>query len=244
MKLVVDIGNSFIKFAVFSQNEMVVTKSQKQFDEKLMNAILEAYPGLQSAIVSNVRNDKILFLSKYTEKINIIQFSHTTPIPIKNSYKTPETLGKDRLAAAIGAHDMYPGENLLIIDAGTSITYDMVNLEGEYLGGSISPGIKMRFDALHTFTGKLPLIKPVWDKDIEMIGNTTEDAILSGVQFAVLREMEGMIEAYKQKFMRLKILLTGGDHIYFDKYLKNNIFAAPNLVLTGLKKILDFNEEA
>jgi len=243
MKLVVDIGNTLVKYAIFQQEDIIHIKSLKNFDEVFLSEIHSSFPLLKSAIISSVRNDDLSFLQRASGHLKIFEFNNQTAIPIRNRYRTPETLGKDRLAGAVGAFNLYPENDLLIIDAGTSITYDVVTKNGDYLGGGISPGIQMRYKALHTFTGKLPLVKPQLSKEIDMIGSTTENAILSGVQFAILREVEGMISAYQQKFTQLQILITGGDYKYFDKYLKNNIFAAPNLVLLGLKKILDFNEE-
>jgi len=243
MKLVIDIGNTLTKYAVFLQDDIVRIESRKNFDTSFVSELLENFPQLSSAIFCSVRNVDMQSFGQFKRHLNILEFDNNIKIPIKNNYKTPDTLGKDRLAGAVGAYFLYPNKNLLIIDAGTSITYDIVTDKGEYLGGGISPGIQMRFEALHTLTGKLPLIKPDWEKEINVIGNTTENAILSGVQYAVLCEVDGMISAYQQKFSQLQVVITGGDYIYFDKYLKNNIFAAPNLVLSGLKKILDFNEE-
>lgn len=242
MKLVIDIGNTLIKFAVFKHNEIIAIEHAHSFDVNNFEQILNQYPDISCGIVSNVRDEKLNFLFD-NQQLQLISFDHNTPIPIENNYKTPETLGKDRIAAAVGAFSLLNNTNILIIDAGTCVTYDMLTAKGVYLGGGISPGISMRLKALHNFTGKLPLIKARWDKEISLIGNNTETSILSGAQHAILCEVDGMIDQYKQQFSDLTIMVTGGDHKYFDKYLKNNIFAAPNLVLKGLKKILDFNED-
>lgn len=154
---------------------------------------------------------------------------------------TPETLGKDRLAAVIAASNIFPGSDLLVIDAGTAITYDFINKDREYHGGSISPGINMRFKALNTFTGRLPLIDP--EPFDQLIGLNTHEAILSGVMNGARYEMNGIIEDYQLKFPHLKTILTGGDAIYFDKKLKSNIFVSSNLVILGLKLILKYNFE-
>jgi type III pantothenate kinase len=180
-----------------------------------------------------------LFLA---QKFRFVMLGSKTQLPFKNLYATPETLGNDRVAAVAGAQSLFPGRDVLVIDAGTSITYDLLTAKGEYRGGGISPGLQMRFDALHTLTSKLPLIKAEREKEIILIGNSTKTAILSGIQNGVLQEVDGIIECYKADFPGIKTLICGGDNKYFDKYLKNNIFAAPNLVLQGLMKILQFNE--
>jgi type III pantothenate kinase len=243
MKLAVDIGNSLVKIAVFNRDELIETKIIESFNQEVFLGLLAAFSGISSAIISDVRSSNLSFLEAFKQQIHLIKFDESTNLPIKNLYKTPATLGKDRLAGVIGAADMFSSGSILVIDAGTSITYDFINENREYLGGGISPGISMRFKALNTFTGKLPLVKPEWEKEISLIGESTETSILSGVQYAVLREVDGMINHYNQQFEKLNVVITGGDYKYFDKYLKNNIFAAPNLVLSGLKKILDFNEK-
>ncbi len=243
MKLVVDIGNTLVKFAVFKQNEIVALEYLKTIGATDLEEIIKSYPELTSGIVSTVRDESLNFFHDFSQQVRFIEFDFQTKLPVKNLYMSPKTLGKDRIASTVGAWELFKNTNILIIDVGTSITYDLLTAKGEYLGGGISPGIEMRFKALHTFTDKLPLVQPEWDNATPLIGNTTESSILSGVQHAVLCEVDGMIDQYKQQFSELKIIVTGGDHKYFDKYLKNNIFAAPNLVLTGLKKILDFNED-
>jgi len=150
-------------------------------------------------------------------------------------------LGKDRVAAAAAATTIFPGENVLVIDAGTSITYDLITKNGTYLGGGISPGIMMRFKALNTFTGKLPLITEI--DDAPLIGNDTPSSIKSGVLNGVLAEVNGIIDSYSNRFDTLKIIISGGDYKYFDKKLKNSIFATPNIVMQGLLEILKINED-
>jgi type III pantothenate kinase len=219
--------------------EMVVCH---EINVPLLKKTFEKYPAVRSAILSAVKDypeeaDAFLKQNTYFLKLD----SHT-PLPVKILYKTPRKLGKDRIALAVAAYATFPGENVLVIDAGTTITYDVVNNKGEYLGGAISPGIRMRLKALHTFTGKLPLIEEP-DTIPDWVGNDTRSAILSGVLNGVLAETEGFIQSYQARFPQLKIVLSGGDEKYFDKRLKNNIFALPNFVITGLKEILDYNEE-
>jgi type III pantothenate kinase len=166
--------------------------------------------------------------------------SEKTPLPIINSYKTPLTLGKDRLAAVAGASVLYPEKDILVFDAGTCLTIDFINSDKEYIGGRISPGIEMRYNALHTFTDKLPLIKS--KKNTLVIGNDTKTSIICGVQQGILAEVKAIISDYKSQNTDTVFVFTGGDSFYFEKELKNSIFANPNLVLIGLNEILDYNE--
>ncbi len=159
----------------------------------------------------------------------------------ENCYKTPETLGKDRIAAAVGGFDLYPDTNLLIIDAGTAITYDIVNDKHQFLGGNISPGIEMRFKALHQFTGKLPLVKQ--QNFGKLYGTSTEEAIRAGVQNGVVFEIDKAIDTFKEFYKNLKVIITGGDAEFFDKKLKNSFFVNFNLTALGLNRILEYNGE-
>ncbi len=244
MELVIDAGNTYVKTAVFDGPNIIELNKTTDFTLSMARQLLEKHKLIHSAILSSVRKntDELeVFLQQQTR---FLRFDTRTPLPFKNQYASPETLGKDRIAATAGALELFPGKNVMVIDAGTCITYDMLTAAGEYLGGGISPGIRMRFDALHTFTGNLPLVKTTGEGRSELIGNTTEKSILSGVQNGVLQEVDGIIDQYKTQFPGLQIVVCGGDNKYFDKYLKNNIFAAPNLVLRGLAKILHFNEIA
>ncbi|MGE5423944.1 MAG: type III pantothenate kinase, partial [Syntrophothermus sp.] len=152
---------------------------------------------------------------------------------------TPDTLGRDRIAAATGGQSLFPGHDVLVINAGTCITYDFVTGNREYAGGSISPGMMMRFRALHTFTGKLPLLSP--DETEILTGNSTESSIQSGVMEGITAEMEGITGKYRSLYPELKVVLSGGDLNYFVNRLKINIFAFPNIVIQGLHQILKFN---
>ncbi len=242
MKLVIDSGNTLVKLAVFNGSQIVELLKTPDLSIQTIAQLLDKYKNINSAIFSSVRENTQELENFLDQKVHFISLDGKTLLPYKNNYTTPETLGKDRIAAVAGAQNLFPTNNVLVIDAGTSITYDLLTSDGEYMGGGISPGMQMRFDALNTFTSKLPLIKAEYDKDITLIGNSTSKAILSGVQNGVLQEVDGIIEEYKADFSSLKIVICGGDNKYFDKYLKNNIFAAPNLVLQGLIKILQFNE--
>jgi len=243
MKLVIDIGNTLTKIAVFNKSDIIDFISADIISKRSIKQLLDKYPEINTGIIASVREFDPDFLHSINSKIKFIRLNEATPLPFTNNYNTPSSLGYDRVAAVAGASGFFPGNDILIINSGTCITYDLITSENEYLGGSISPGIQMRFVALHTFTGKLPLIKPDLDTKIEIIGNDTERSILSGVLNGVLHEVDGIIDRYKLQFPDLKIIVSGGDYKYFDKYLKNNIFATPNIVLTGLNRIHDFNEK-
>ena len=242
MKLVIDIGNTLTKLAVFDKDEIISSQTAENVSKQLLSSLFAEFPKINTAIISSVKNLDDWVINYLSNLVKLVVLDHNIQLPYTNKYETQTTLGRDRIAAVAGAIILLPYENTLVIDAGTCITYDVVTAEKIYLGGGISPGIKMRFEAMHTFTGKLPLIEPEQNHHIELIGNTTKDSILSGVQNGVLEEVDGIINSYKNQFSGLKVIVTGGNYKYFDKYLKNNIFAAPNLVLIGLKKILDFNE--
>lgn len=235
----IDIGNTLIKLAAFTNSEMVhfelLEKSKiSRITEFIKDRKIEY--GILSS-VAEVPEDELTFLKEHLKKF--IYLDHRTLIPVENLYDTKETLGKDRLAAIIGANFLYPEENLLVIDAGSAITYDFINSKGQFLGGNISPGIQMRYKALHTFTKRLPLIEP--SVEIPLFGKNTTDAIRVGVQMGVIYEIDGTIDDYKALYPDLKVLLTGGDNKYFDNKLKNSIFVVSNLVLIGLNRILTFN---
>ena len=172
---------------------------------------------------------------------NFVFLDETVSLPIKVQYKTPKTLGKDRLAAAVGANYLQPEKDLLVIDAGTAITYELIDASGSYLGGNISPGMTTRFRALNLFTEKLPLV--VEQEYIPLVGTDTETAIQAGVVNGIVCEMDGYIEMLRLKYPNLLVFLTGGHSFYFERRLKNSIFADINLVLTGLNRILEYNVE-
>ena len=216
-----------------------------RIDVEQLKSTLHNYPQITSSILSSVaHHDHQLneFLMQYGV---FIELTHNTPVPFKNKYGTPHTLGKDRIAIAAAAVQLYPGENVLIIDTGTSITFDIITANREYLGGSISPGLNMRFKALHNFTHRLPLINaPDPEANIKLIGDSTESSILTGVVNGLKAEVENTINQYNKLFSSLKIIISGGDYKYFERLVKSNIFAAPNIVVRGLKNILDYNENS
>lgn len=240
MKLIIDFGNTFTKLAVFRQDFIVKQFQYKDLIVSDISAIVDKYPQIRAVIVSAVINYPEEIKQFLIERFDFIELEVNTPIPIINKYKSPETLGKDRIAAVVAAAELYPNKNVLVIDAGTCITYDLINEKREYYGGSISPGINMRLKAMHEFTGNLPYVEA---KKVDfLIGSTTEESILSGVYNGLINEIDGVIGSYKENYENLTVILGGGDYIYFDKRLKNNIFALPNIVMIGLNVILKFND--
>jgi len=239
MNLIADIGNTLIKTAVFSGNEIIFEQQSAGIESSLLENLVRTFP-LKNAIISSVSSDPANYLDILKNKLDFILLpDHNTPIPISNLYLSPETLGFDRLASAVGAHVHFPHSNLLIIDAGTAITIDFISESGEFKGGNISPGIDMRFKALKTFTNNLPLVDR--NGDIQLTGKTTEEAIRSGVMNGIFYELDGYIKSYFEKYDNLKVILTGGDYKYFEKKLKNTIFVDSNLTLKGLQQILEYN---
>ena len=191
------------------------------------------------AIISDVSGTTTDLVKELKENMDVIYITGETPVPLQMNYSTPETLGPDRIAAAVYGKKMFPDNNVLIIQTGTCITYEFVSKEGEYSGGSISPGIDMRLKSMNTFTAKLPLVKK---QEIDyLIGNTTQESVLSGVINGCIAEIDGIIDQYRKNFSDIKVVAGGGDIFFFDKKLKNRIFATENLVLKGLNEILKFN---
>jgi len=241
MNLIIDTGNTFTKLALFQGREMVAFLSFEGVDEKQIIKFCELNLFIKNAILSSVKEYPSGIDAYLNDHYFTVLFSHTTSIPVTNKYCTPETLGKDRLAGVVGAKKILPANDILVIDAGTAITYDFITASGEYMGGSISPGIAMRYKALNTYTDRLPLLN--YYEDARLTGDDTSTSIYSGVLNGAVAEMEGIIQQYRNLYPGIKIIITGGDHNYFDKRLKIKTFAAPNLVLEGLNLILDFNIE-
>lgn len=240
MNLAVDIGNTRIKIGVFANDNLVFKTETAESDfENALNAILKQHE-LTTAIVAASGNSQkvVTLLQKSGLLVKILD--HKTVLPFKNLYKTPQTLGLDRVALVSAAVKSYPEKDVLVIDAGTCVTYDFKNKREEYLGGSISPGLQMRFKALNTFTAGLPLIES--GDDVVRIGADTKEAIQSGVIWGITAEINGVIDWYKNKYNDLTIILTGGDMLFLSKTLKNGIFANSNFLLEGLNYLILFNK--
>ena len=240
MNLVIDIGNSQTKVAVFDAGEIIQTILSKSFDITRLSQLKLIYPELNQAILSSVGAIDPGLPDALKKKFELfLEFSHQTPVPIVNLYQSKSTLGLDRLAAAIGGVCLFPGKDLLVIDAGTAITFDLVDKNNCFLGGNISPGLAIRFKALHQFTSHLPEIAA--DDQWEEFGRTTEEAIRSGVQNGMIFEIDGMIDQVTKTRPGCLTILTGGDSYFFDKKLKNTIFVKFELTLIGLNRILEYN---
>ncbi|PID89750.1 MAG: pantothenate kinase [Bacteroidia bacterium] len=242
MNLIIDIGNTKTKISVYhrqkkEESEILLTKNIDK-----IYPVLSKYRkrGIEKAIFSSVANtpaDLPIYLNQ--EFKLFIELSAQTKIPIQNRYKSA-SLGRDRLAAIVGAYNIFPKSNVLVVDAGTALTFDLLNEKGEYVGGNISLGMTMRYKALNSFTDKLPLLEQ--KDEFVFLADNTNDAIISGVQNGLIFEVEKYIEKLHQTYTGLKVILTGGDSIFFDNKLKNTIFVEPFLVEIGLNTILEYND--
>ncbi|MHC1706896.1 MAG: type III pantothenate kinase [Bacteroidales bacterium] len=237
-KLVIDIGNTLAKIAVFEDKQLMELDSCDAGEPGILLDIIKKYP-CPLAILSSVRDYSTEVREYLSARKIFIELDENTRVPVKNTYETPETLGKDRLAAACGAQSLFPGHNVLVVNAGSCITYEVISSSGEYHGGSISPGLMMRFKALHTFTGRLPLLSPA--TGITVPGKNTHDSIITGALLGAVEEINGMCARYQQLYPELKVVLSGGDISFFENQLKSGIFAVQNIVLLGLNEILDYN---
>ncbi len=233
MLLAVDIGNTKIKAAVF---EGTVLTEKLVFDKanaaEEVTKIFEKYSGITHSILASVGKEEESLLILLKEKTQLLEVNREFAFPFLNKYGTPETLGIDRMALAGGAVLQYPGKNRLVIDAGTCVTYDFVNSRDEYLGGAISPGLQMRYQGMHTFTAKLPLLYPEMPESF--IGDSTAASMHSGAVNGLLYELDGFIARYVEQYQEVTIIMTGGDADFLAKRLKNTIFANSNFLLESL----------
>ncbi|HRE77479.1 MAG TPA: type III pantothenate kinase [Flavobacterium sp.] len=239
MVLVVDIGNTRIKCAVYELNTLM--ESYVFTDEVAENNfknIFFSYPKITDLIISSVAKDLNFDLQTLSNTLNVHFVSNLDSFPFQNKYVTPKTLGVDRMILAAGATLLYPNQNRLIIDAGTCITYDFVDENDNYWGGAISPGFRLRYESLHQFTAKLPLL--TLEEPIDLVGNSTNQSIHSGVVNGLICEMDGFIDRYKQQYENFTIILTGGDTVFLAKRLKNTIFANSNFLLDSLNKFFQY----
>ncbi len=242
MNLIVDVGNTNVKLAVF-QDSAMLHKEVIDIDEIeiKIQELIKKQPLLNKAILSSVGSLSKEQLAEITKHLETIVLSHNTKVPFINKYKTPNTLGVDRIALVSAAVLKYPKKNVLIIDAGTCLTYDFINTKNEYLGGAISPGISTRYNSLNNLTANLPLLKRKAPK--KLIGNSSKESIHSGVINGISMEIDGIVKKYHKKYKDLTVILTGGDAIFLAKKMKRKIFVHQHLVLMGLNKILDYNVE-
>ena len=241
LNLIIEQGNSATKVAVCSQKQMVFSSDYKNFSESDLMQLFNLYP-LKNGILSTVIDtEKELITCLENRLERFFFFDGEVRLPIEICYQTPETLGRDRIAVAVGANFLQPQKDILVIDAGTAITFEVVEVSGIYLGGNISPGMTTRFHALNRYTKRLPLVE---ERDIvPLLGTNTETAILAGVVRGIVYEMDGYIYELRNIYPGLYVFLTGGHAFYFEKQLKNAIFADKKLVMIGLNRILEYNIE-
>ena len=238
MNLCIDIGNTRIKIGVFDKGQMIHHDAFYTMSEIEIVKLIQKHK-IKRAISSSTRKHITAFEKWVKAKIDLLRLTHETAIPIVNKYHTPETLGKDRLAVVIGCTKVYPKKNCLVIDAGTCITYDLIDAEGIYFGGNISPGLRMRAEAMDTMTSSLPLVEPKYNSDY--IGKSTETAMQNGIVYGTLLEMESFIAMIKDDIGEINVIITGGDAPFFEDLLKSKIFAHSFLVLEGLDVIINYN---
>jgi type III pantothenate kinase len=239
MILTVDIGNTRIKGAVFEGNTQIDTFffTKKDFQKKIEN-ILKTHQKITDLVVASVGDvEKESFL-EFKKVLKVHFISHKDPFPFFNDYETPHTLGIDRMVLAAGAIFQFPNQNRLVIDAGTCVTFDFIDDQNTYHGGAIAPGLRLRYESLHNFTAKLPLLTLESPKDL--IGKSTSESIHSGVVNGLVYEIDGFIDEYKARYSNFIIILTGGDTDFLAKRLKNTIFANSNFLLESLNQTFQY----
>lgn len=242
MNLVIDIGNTFAKVAIVDRGEVVFKNTAEELRCPDVRDLLGNYPTVRQAILSTTRHPNAeteAYIERHVDWF--LRFGSGTPVPLANLYATPETLGADRMAAAVGAWEVAAGNELLIVDLGSAITIDRVSAAGEYLGGNISPGMAMRFEALHRLTDRLPLCTPPSDGDPTLTGRSTREAIESGVVRGIVHEIEGYIDRIGEVNGPVTVFFAGRDANFFAGKVKKPIFVAYDLVLKGLNRILEYN---
>ncbi len=240
MNLIVDIGNTQIKAGFFEKNQIVKLETSTLGEIEFISDLILEHENTCNVIISSVRKyPKELISVLETKCKTVFFFNSEIQTPLENRYESKSTLGYDRLAACAGAHGLHKGKNILVIDAGTAITFDFVNDKGQYLGGCISPGLKMRFKALHEFTQNLPMLSK--NEDFNLIGKNTKDAIISGVQNGLIFEIDAYIDNLQAKHSDLRVIITGGDAHFLNKLLNNKVEFHPEIVLQGLNRVLEFN---
>lgn len=233
--IVVDVGNTSTKVGIFKDAEL---EEERVFLGPIELDEFIAANAAEAILVSSVRQHPELLLKRASHIPLHYLLSPNLSLPIVNAYATPESLGMDRLAGVCGAARLFKGENCLVIDSGTCITYDFIDASSTYRGGLIAPGLSMRLRAMHEFTAKLPVVKI---EEVALIGNSTISCMQSGALNGMRAEIEGIIERYQQHYPELRVILCGGDTHFFENSLKGAIFAVQNLVLRGLNSILLHN---
>lgn len=239
MRLCIDWGNTRVKAAVFREDTIVSDDnfSEEEALTRIMELVGQHKPG--SAILASVSNHPPELKALLQEQTKLVVLNSSTSLPIMNAYQSPDTLGADRLALAVGAHHLFPAQNNLVISAGTAVTYNFIHKNKAFRGGNITPGVGLRFRALHEYTDKLPLVGT--QGELLLLGYDTETSIRSGVILGLAAEADGMINFYREQYPDLNVVLTGGDAPLLAGKLKNRIFADAQLLLKGLNTILQHN---
>lgn len=239
MILAVDVGNTRVKAAVFKGNTLfeIVVFVKAELKKNIQN-ILKKHENIANLVVSSVSDVEKDSFSDFKNVVNIHFVSHNDLFPFVNCYKTPQTLGIDRMVLALGAMLEFPKKNRLVIDAGTCVTYDFIDEKDNYIGGAISPGLRLRYEALHAYTAKLPLL--TLEDPENLIGKSTSESIHSGVVNGLVCEIDGFINEYKAQYSNFIIILTGGDTVFLAKRLKNTIFANSNFLLESLNQTFQY----
>jgi len=235
MNLAIDVGNTKTKIGFFKEDQLESFKTFESLTD--LNQFLDSKE-IDNTIISSVNHQYEDIVIQITNLKNPVILNNETPLPFKNHYKS-KTIGLDRLAAVAGAQIKFPDKNVLVVDLGTCITYEFLELGKMYQGGAISPGMNMRFKAMHNFTARLPLVNP--ESMEEWISNSTEGAMLSGVVHGIQAEIDAYIQEVESKYSPLTVIITGGDAKFFESKIKATIFAIPELVLMGLNAILRYN---
>lgn len=240
-RLCLDVGNTRYKVAVFDNCDAIIHfNSFYEFEKDIFDKIVEKYQ-IENGIICSTRNINDDVTHHIQSKLNLLNMDQQLILPVDIRYKTPKTLGKDRLAAVVAATTLYPNQNNIIIDAGTCITFDFVDRSRTYHGGNIAPGIRMRLQAMNAFTDKLPLVEPKLNQDF--LGKSTEEALQNGAVKGAIFEFESFIHHICEIFGPSSVILTGGDANYFEDTNKNKIFVHSNLVLKGLNEIMKINDK-
>ena len=238
IRLCLDFGNTRLKYALFNEDHMVESATLINDSIPIIQDLLDKYTP-DASILSSVINHTPEIETVLAQRTSFHKLSHLTQLPFTVPVGKPETMGADRIALAAAAVKFYPGKNNLVIGLGTAITYNFINKYNEFLGGSISPGMELRFKSLNDYTALLPLVKKDWN--FPLVGYDTKTNILSGVILGMVMEIDGIIDAYKEKYENFNVVLTGGDSSYFGVHLKNTIFADPEFLFKGLYAISFYN---
>ena len=239
MILCIDIGNTRTKLAIFDQQELKYHQAKVKWLVSDFKKLVSKFR-IDRSIISSVKKSKPRYFNYLHKNTQLIELTHKTPVPIINKYGTPKTLGRDRLAAAVGAYASYPKKNNAIIDIGTCVKYDYIDKNGTYFGGNIAPGVEMRLKAMHHFTAALPSIKHKQPKNL--LGLSTGEAMNNGAVLGVVFEIESFIRRLKAEKGSINVILTGGGASFFGEIVKSKIFVDSLIILKGLNKIASYQE--